>query len=414
MELARPLKILHIIGGTDAGAGGPIEGIKRQAEVWAKLGHSREIVSVESPDEPWIKASPVKIHGMGIRSPLYRRLKGVIPWLRYGYSPHLVPWLRANVGNYDAVIVNGLWNYTSLAATIVLPGSGVPYFVYTHGQLDPWFHKAYPIKHLVKQLHWLLSEGRLLRRACAVLFTTEEEKLLTRKAFWPYRVREHVIGYGTGDVVGDPERQMEAFYARVPSVAGKRFLLFLSRIHPKKGCDILIHAFARHARDFPDLDLVIAGPDQIGWRAVLEGAARAAGIFERIHWPGMLIGDAKWGAYRAAEAFVLPSHSENFGIVVAEALACGLPVLITDKVNIWREVQAHDAGLIAHDNDVDFARVIREFLGKSEAEKQRMAVGARAAFVAHFNIETVAVTMLDFFSRTQTNPNRCNEEPNVS
>ena len=125
---------------------------------------------------------------------------------------------------------------------------------------------------LVKQLHWLLSEGRLLRRACAVLFTTEEEKLLTRKAFWPYRVREHVIGYGTADVVGDPGRQMEAFYARVPSVAGKRFLLFLSRIHPKKGCDILIHAFARHARDFPDLDLVIAGPDQIGWRGGTRGS----------------------------------------------------------------------------------------------------------------------------------------------
>ena len=229
------------------------------------------------------------------------------------------------------MIVNGLWNYTALAALRALRGSRVPYFVFTHGQLDPWFRQFYPIKHAAKQLFWLFSEGQLLRHARAVLFTTEEEKLLTHNAFWPYRVREHVIGFGTADVAGQPERQIEAFYSRIPAVAEKRFLLFLSRIHPKKGCDILIRAFARHAHEFPGLDLIMAGPDQIGWQRELEAIAHAAGVSERIHWLGMLTGDAKWGAYWSAEAFVLPSHSENFEIVVAEALACGLPVLISDK-----------------------------------------------------------------------------------
>ena len=200
---------------------------------------------------------------------------------------------------------------------------------------------------------------------------------------------------------GDPEQQIEAFYSRMPTVTDRRFLLFLSRIHPKKGCDILIRAFARHARDFPDLDLIIAGPDQIGWRRELEAIARAVGVFERIHWPGMLTGDAKWGAFRAAEAFVLPSHSENFGIAVAEALTCGLPVLISDKVNIWREIQAHEGGLVAQDNEEDFARILREFLEKSDKEKQSLAMGARGAFVAHFDIDTVAIQMLDFFSKEQ-------------
>ncbi len=408
------MKILHIIGSTNVEVGGPLEGIIRQAAVWAKHGHEREIVSLDHPGAPWVKASPVKIHAMGIKSPLYRRLKKAIPWLRYGYSPHLLPWLRANVDNYDAVIVNGLWNYSAMAATIALPRSKTPYFVYTHGQLDPWFRKKYPIKHAFKQFFWLFSEGRLLRHASAVLFTTEEEKLLTRNAFWPYQVREHVIGYGTADVVGDPARQIKAFHACAPSLVDRRFLLFLSRIHPKKGCDILIRAFARYAAAYPDLDLVIAGPDQIGMRADLQALARKTGISERIHWPGTLTGDAKWGAYRAAEAFALPSHSENFGIVVAEALACHLPVLITDKVNIWREIQAHRGGLIAHDDEEDFARIIHEFLIKTDDEKQCMADGARAAFVEHFNIETIALEMIDYFSEMQAPRRRCSEEYNVS
>ena len=396
-RVTKPLKILHIIGGINPVVGGPIEGILRQAEVWERYGHEREIVSLDLPGDPWVKDCPVKTYAMGNRSPIYRRLQRLIPWLRYGYTPHLAPWLRANAGNYDAVIVNGLWNYTAFAALTALRGGRVPYFVFTHGQLDPWFREFYPVKHVAKQLFWLFVEGPLLRHASAVLFTTEEERLLTRNAFWPYRVREYVIGYGTADVAGQPEGQIEAFYSRMPIVANRRFLLFLSRIHPKKGCDILIRAFARHARDFPDLDLVIAGPDQIGWRNELEAIAIAAGVSERVHWPGMLTGDAKWGAFRAAEAFVLPSHSENFGIAVAEALACALPVLISDKVNIWREVQTSGGGLVARDNEQDFARIVLEFLEKSEDERRNMATDARSTFLRHFDIETIAPRMIDFF-----------------
>ena len=100
-------------------------------------------------------------------------------------------------------------------------GSRVPYFVFTHGQLDPWFREYYPIKHVAKQLFWLFSEGPLLRHARAVLFTTEEERLLTRNAFWPYRVREHVIGYGTADVgaTPTPDRSVLFSHAKSPTDA---------------------------------------------------------------------------------------------------------------------------------------------------------------------------------------------------
>ena len=392
------MKILHIISGANPEGGGPIEGILSQAIVWHKMGHKREIVSLDRPHDPWVVACPVKVHALGIRSPFYQRLHSLLPWLRYGYTPHLVPWLRQHADEYDAVIINGLWNYTTLAALRALRGGPVPYFVFTHGQIDPWFRKTYPIKHIFKQIFWWFVEGPLMHGACSVLYTTEEEKILARNAFWPYQVRESVVSYGTVDVVGDTEAQIAAFRSHMPALDRRRFLLFLGRIHPKKGCDILIRAFARVACVHSDTDLVIAGPDQIGWRRELERIAHEEGIAARIHWPGMLRDDVKWGAYRAADAFVLPSHSENFGIVVAEALACNLPVLITDKINIWREVAAGGGGLVAHDEVDDFTRVVRRFLEMSKEDKEQMAARARDVFAKHFDINANAANMLDILA----------------
>ena len=176
-----------------------------------------------------------------------------------------------------------------------------------------------------------VSEGPLLRHAGAVLFTSEEERRLAERAFLPYALKPRVVAYGTAEVPGDPAAQRAAFAAAVPQLAGKPFLLFLSRIHVKKGCDLLVEAFGRVAAQAPDLQLVIAGPDQAGQVAALRATADGLGIADRVHFPGMISGDVKWGAFRSCTAFVLPSHQENFGIAVVEAAACGAAVLISDK-----------------------------------------------------------------------------------
>jgi glycosyltransferase involved in cell wall biosynthesis len=388
------MKLLHIIGSVNPEKGGPIEGVIKSAEVWTRLGHQREIVSLDRPSDPWVATCPVHTFALGspgTEDSLWRKL---IPWLRYGYSPRLVPWLRQHAHEYDAVIVNGLWNYSALGALRGLRGSGVPYFVFTHGMLDPWFKKTYPIKNLMKQVFWWFSEGPLLRGARAVLFTTEEECLTARAAFRPYRLTERVVGYGTADAPGERATQVENFLQAFPQLRGRRFLLFLSRIHQKKGCDLLISAFVHHAAQHPDLDLVMAGPDQVGWRAALEKLAQREGIAHRIIWPGMLSGDLKWGAFHAAEAFVLPSHQENFGIVVAEAMACGKPVLISDKVNIWREILAAGAGLVAPDDAEHVRDLLGRFLQLPADEKDRMARAARQCFLDKFEIEQAAVGLL--------------------
>jgi glycosyltransferase involved in cell wall biosynthesis len=391
------MRFLHVIASVNPAHGGPIEGVIRTAEVWREGGHEVELASLDPPSAPWVEACPLPVAALGVDAGWYRAVRPYCPPLRYGYSPHFAPWLARHAGDYDAIILNGLWNYTTLGSRLALRRRRTPYVAYTHGMLDPWFRRQYPIKHALKQIVWLVSEGPLLRDADAVLFTTEDERELARNAFWPYRLRERVVGYGTADVGGDDAGQIAAFRTTT-SVGNRRFLLFLGRIHPKKGCDLLIRAFARVAGRSSDLDLVIAGPDQVGWVSELRALAERLEVHERIHWPGMLNGDRKWGAFKACEAFVLPSHQENFGVVVAEALACAKPVLISDKVNIWREVAENRAGLVDSDDLTGAERLLESFLGLDAAGASAMGQRGRECFQRKFEIHRSSKILLDLLS----------------
>lgn len=391
----RSVRVLHVIASVDPRSGGPIEGVFSSSEVWSRHGHERHIVCLDPPSAPWLTQARAPTEAVGLDGRLYATLRRVLPWLRYGYSPRLLTWLRAHAGAYDAVIVNGLWNYASLGAWRALRGSSIPYYVFPHGMLDPWFNAAYPTKTIFKSMFWRLLEHRVLRDAAGVMFTCEEERRLAAHSFRPYHARELVVGYGARDVSGDAEVQRTAFFAKAPATLGRRFALFLGRIHEKKGVDLLIAAFARSATAHPDVDLVIAGPDQSGLQATLMKCAGEFGLAKRIHWPGMLSGDAKWGAFRAASFFALPSHQENFGIVVAEALALGKPVLITDKVNIWREVEADGAGVVVSDDDEGVAEGLRRMLAMSDDEHAAMSEAARRSFEARYDLEVNALLLLD-------------------
>ena len=382
------MRVLHIISSVNPEGGGPIEGIKQIAKALkVETGATYiEVASMDDPGAPWVRDFPLKVHAFGPVSTLSRKLN-------YYYAPRLVPWLRAHAHEYDAVIVDGLWAYHGFATWRALRKSTTPYFVFTHGMLDPWFKHTYPLKHLKKWLYWPWADYRLLRDAKAVFFTCEEERILARQSFWLYRCNEEVVGYGTSAPPGDAALQRATFLNDYPGLHDKRLLFFISRIHPKKGCDLLVEAFSRVAKEDHSLHLVMAGPDQIGWQVELEAKAKLLGIAERITWTGMLSGDKKWGAYRAAEVFVLPSHQENFGIVVAEALACGLPALISKRVNIWREVEAEGAGIVANDDLNGTIGMLEEWLSMKPQDQQKMKQSTLACFAKHFEI-SVAVKRL--------------------
>jgi glycosyltransferase involved in cell wall biosynthesis len=164
-------------------------------------------------------------------------------------------------------------------------------------------------------------------------------------------------------------------------------LLFLGRIHEKKGCDLLASAFARAAAQDNGLVLAFAGPDPDHLRARLEALLPDPAVAGRVHWLGMLMGDTKWGALRACEAFVLPSHQENFGIAVVEAMACGKPVLISDKVQIWREVDAAGAGLVEPDTLDGTERLLSRWQALPVEARETMGARGREAFLQQFRID---------------------------
>ena len=376
------MRCLHVISSLNPSGGGPAEGVLGLTAASLRLGHEVEIATLDAPATEWGRHLPCAIHHLGP------------PHLgNYYYSPRLLPWLRRAAPRYDAVVVHGLWQYHSHAVRRALRGTGTPFFVFSHGMLDPWFKRTYPLKHLKKALYWLLGEYRVLRDARAVLFTCEQERLLAQHSFRPYRVTEAVTSFGSPAPSGDPLRQRNAFIQAWPELAGRRILLFLGRIHPKKGCDLLIEAFARASATHPDLHLVMAGPDATGWRTELQRKATALGV-ERLTWTGMLEGELKWGALRAAEAFVLPSHQENFGIAVTEALSCGVPVLISREVNIWREIDAVHAGLVGADTLAGTTDLLQRWLQLDQLARQRMARNGLQLFNRCFQIEAAAQTLM--------------------
>lgn len=373
------MKLLHVIAGSDQESGGPIEALLRISEVLIRDGHQVDVVTLEDEAEVAGRKFPFPVTGLG---------HGTRP---YRYNPRLAPWLEQNAGRFDAVVLHGLWNYSSFGSWRGLRKGQTPYYIFAHGMMDPWFREKYPLKHLAKQIFWTLAEGRVLRDARSVLFTCEEERVRAQGVFTGHPYKERVVLFGTADPDGDPDRQKRAFQSAFPELHDRSFLLFLSRIHPKKGCDLLLQAFAELAPELPSsLDLVIAGPDQVGWVPELQSIAQRLGIAARVHWPGMLKGDVKWGAFRSADALILPSHQENFGFVVAEAMACFTPVLVSNKVNIWREVEASGCGFVEPDSLDGTRNLIRRFVALSASDRADMAGKARSGFLKYFDIEVTA------------------------
>lgn len=376
------MKILHIIPSIDPEVGGPAEGLRQWGMKAATRGHSIEVVTLDAPGMPFLRSYPLTAYPLGPSQGGYR------------YNKRLVPWLEAHAGGYDGIIVNGIWNYHSFGAWRALHRMGKPYYVFTHGMLDPWFRHYYPLKHLKKWLYWPWGDYRVLRDARAVLFTSEEERLAARHSFWLYRVTEKVVSYGTASPPENKQQCVDAFHAKFPSVRGKRFLLFLGRIHEKKGCDLLIRAFIDTAAADAEAHLVMAGPDQTGWANTLKQSAANAGIADRITWTGMLRGELKWGAFHSCEAFVLPSHQENFGIAVAEALGCGKPVLISNKVNTWREIEQDGAGLVADDTLAGTHHLLSSWQALSPEARLKMGVSASQSFKRRFTVDAMADNLL--------------------
>ena len=385
------MRILRVTSSMNPSHGGPPQGIRASIQAMASMGIKNEVACCDAPSAPWMKRDEFPIHALGPGR------------FSFSYTRSLTPWLKNNMNRFDAIVLHGMWQWPGLA----LLRSAIPrFFLMPHGMLDPWFQRdsSRRAKAVRNWFYWWLAERHIVNRASGVLFTCEEEMRLARTTFGSYHPRTEInVGYGIGPAPDFTNKMRSDFAEKLPNLDGKPYLLFLGRIHPKKGVDLLIRAYEEIIEaQIPKAalpDLVIAGP---GWESAFGKQIREqinkanseirAGSTPHIHMAGMLEGNAKWGALYGCEAFILPSHQENFGIAVVEALACGRPVLISNKVNIWREISEHGAGLVEDDTIIGTSRLILRFSQGELATTSGKRF--RDCFVHHFGIEKATKNLL--------------------
>ena len=395
------MKILHIISGANPTSGGPIQGIRNyEAEIVHKLS-DRHLACFEEPEDValWDFPKSLKIVALG---------KAKTPWQ---YNAQLVPFLKKEAHQYNIIIINGLWSYHSYATikTITWLKKNKPelsqpkVYVMPHGMLDPWFQKdkSRRWKALRNYIYWHLIEKNVVNSADGLLFTCEEELLLARTTFTVYHpMKEHNVGYGIEAPPVASEAMKTAFQVNSGVTDNEPYLLFLSRIHPKKGLDLLLKAY-QQIINTPEIankvpTLIIAGPgmETDYGRKLLDYMEENPALKTKVQVVGHLSGDVKWGAIYGCDAFVLPSHQENFGIAVAEALACYKPVLITNKVNIYREIEQGGGGIIGEDTLDGTIANLKKWMNLEKASKDTMGQDAHAVYQKHFDVKNAVKNLL--------------------
>jgi glycosyltransferase involved in cell wall biosynthesis len=293
---------------------------------------------------------------------------------RFAFSPKLGAALRDRIHDFDVVHIHGLYLYTSLAAARACLKANVPYLVQPHGCLDPRVIRHH---HLRKAIYHSQVERPILDGAGAMHYASEEEMDLAR----PIGIRAPgvVVPHGVDLDYYLHRPRRGAFRKRHPGVADNKLVLFLGRITPKKGLDLLVSSFARVQAEQPGSRLVIAGPDDEGYGKQVRGYVAANRLEPFVIFTGMLEGQQKLEVLADADVWVLPSYTENFGIAVLEALACGLPTVISDQVNIHRELSRAGATLVTRCDVDEISQALLRILSSTDLATELGQAGRRLA-----------------------------------
>ena len=305
----------------------------------------------------------------------------------FKYSRPLASWLTANVGSFDVVHIHAVFNHSSVAAARICRQSGVPYVIRPLGTLDPW---SMTQKSLRKRLFWHLTGQGMLQGAAAVHYTTEAEKLAT-ESFTR-------MNHGTVIPLGiQPNSAIGALEDCSPELANGSYVLVLSRLHAKKAIDVLIDAFLSlvERQEFSGWRLVVAGDGPADYVLKLKRQVAASSQPQKVVFTGWLEGEKKDAVLSRASLLALPSHQENFGLCVMEAMSHSVPVLISPSVNLAPEIAAANAGWIAAIDREALAAKLTEALSNEEELAQRGRAGKQLS--RNYSWESVAKSLIDLY-----------------
>jgi len=316
----------------------------------------------------------------------------------YKFSQGLGRWLRERVSEFDLVHIHALFSHSSTTAARSALHRGVPYIIRPLGVLNRWGIENR--RRLLKQVSLRLIELPLLRRAAAIHFTSAAERNeavaidesleATRSEIIPLPIRKEIAE-------GDSNR----FFRRFPQAQGRPLILYLSRIDPKKGVDLLLRAFALARRQRPDALLVIAGAGDRDYMDALRGQSDDADLGPNVVWTGFLEGDDKSAAFAAATMFVLPSYSENFGVAAAEALMAGAATIVTEQVGIAEEILRAEAGWVVASDAMALSDAMVKLLNERET-RERLGKRGRMLAENRFSEEVVGRALVQLYDSILT------------
>ena len=292
------------------------------------------------------------------------------------------------ISSSDGVHIHGLWESSTFIAASAARKARVPYVLSAHGMLEAW---ALANKRVKKALYAAAIEHRNVARAACLHALTHAEALDYRK--FGYAGPIAVIPNG---VEAEPSADPALFFERYPQAQGKQLLLFLGRIHYKKGVDLLVKAWSEVADFFPDAVLVLAGPDSEGTLAQVENTVTRLDLSDRVIFTGMLDAPLKWSALAASSYFVLPSYSEGLSVAALEAMSMGVPLILSEQCNL-PQVAESGAGLQIQTSVPSLARALHTALGTSPGKHYVFSAEARALARREFGWGSVTERMAELY-----------------
>ena len=379
------VKILHVTPGMSPQWGGPAFTVASLTAALLRSGVRSEIVTTTGRR---VGTDLLPIPGVAVHS----FPAGFPARLWAAYSRPLARFLEDAVTGFDAVHIHSPWHYPGHVASRLARRHGIPYVVSPHGALNA---RVLRDKRFRKWVYGKLAMGRILQSADALHIVARAEQAQLARFGCKTPVFLFPNGINPDQVEDFISADTSGFLATYPHLAGKRIILFLGRIQSFKGLDELARSFAGIAREFKDAALVVAGGDVDGTRRKVEKILRTAGVLDRVTFTGMLTGSDKLAAFSCADLFVLLSLSEGFSNTVVEALAAGLPVVISEQCN-FPEVAEAEAGFVVPPEGGPAAGAIRELLSDAGL-RERMGRNGRRLVLEHYTWPAIAESVADLY-----------------
>ena len=302
-------------------------------------------------------------------------------FLKYALSFKLIYWLLENKEKYDLFIIHGIWQFQTLCARLIIPGK---YIVFTHGMLDPYFGTEF-IKSIKKKIYWyFIEKNNLLKSKNVIANSTVEINHLKKTFLNTSKLKIKKVNYGIIPKKINFEKCKKKFLNKYKYLKNKKTILYVGRIHPKKGCDILIKAF-QEINPY-NVSLLIAGPTENMYAKKIINYVKKNHLEKKIYFLNFIKNEIKWGAIYNAECSILPSHGENFGVSVVESLYAKTPIICTNKVGVYKEIKKYKCGLVINNTQSSIKKGLLKFLRLDQNSKKKMNKNTTQCFNNNFNL----------------------------